>query len=601
MRTARLIQNALVLAVFSVSAASAHAQVVISEVYGGGGNSGASHRNDFIELFNRGSAAQAIGGWSVQYASASGTTWQVTTIPPGVTLQPGQRYLIAQASGGTAGILLPTPDRSGTINMSGTSGKVALVSSSVALSGSCPTGVIDFVGYGSANCAEGSAPAPTLSNTTSATRDSAGCDDSNNNSADFSAAAPSPQNSSAAAVPCGGGGGSGTSIRICSWNITSYAGANATRDAAFKTAAYGVFNSRSLAPDVIAAQELSSQAAVDAFRTMLNTASGSPGDWAAATFINGPDLDNAFFYRTSKVTYIGTQTIALGSSASTDQPRNTYRHDFRPAGLIGASNTIAIYNSHMKAGSTSSDQARRLVEAQRIRDNAQGLDTNPSNGVADGLPAGYNFAVVGDFNIQSSSQTAYQELVGSQSNNTGRFFDPINTPGSWNNNSAYRFVHTQNPNADMDDRLDFILVSASLIDASGIDYIGNASLPYSTTTWNDPNHSYRVWGNDGTSYGTGITVAGNTMVGSTIAQALKDCVGTSATGGHLPVFLDLALPASGLSVAGDFDGDHIVTPKDLYSYIDAMLSDHPAADIDADGELTPNDLMDYLELFFGSK
>jgi hypothetical protein len=255
----------------------------------------------------------------------------------------------------------------------------------------------------------------------------------------------------------------------------------------------------------------------------------------------------------------------------------------------------------MKAGSTSSDQSRRLVESQRIRDNAQGLDTNPSNGVNDALPAGYNFALVGDFNIQTSTQAAYQELVGSQANNAGRFFDPINTPGSWNNSSAYRFVHTQNPNADMDDRLDFILVSASLIDGGGIDYIGNSALAYSTSTWNDPNHSYRVWGNDGTSYGAGITVSGNTMVGATIAQAIKDSVGGSATGGHLPVFLDLTLPASGLAMAGDFDGDLVVTPSDVFAYLDAMLTDHPAADIDADGVITQRDVMEYLEKFFASK
>ncbi|MBC7772329.1 MAG: lamin tail domain-containing protein [Pyrinomonadaceae bacterium] len=575
------------------------AQVVIGEVYGGGGNAAATYRNDFIELFNRGGTAQAIGGWSVQYASAAGTTWQVTVIPAGVTLQPGKRYLIAQASGGAVGSLLPTADASGSINMSATTGKVALVSGAAALSGSCPAGVVDLVGYGTAGCAEG-APAPAPSNTTSATRDANGCDDTNSNAADFSVLAPSPQNSSAAATPCGGGG-EGATLRICTWNVTAYSVANTTRDNAFKTAIYGVFSSRSLAPDVIAAQEFSSQASVDAFRTMLNAASGSPGDWASAVFINGPDLDNAFFYRTSKVTYIGTQTIALGSAASTDQPRNTYRHDFRPAGLVGASNTIAIYNSHMKAGSAGSDQSRRLVEAQRIRDNAQGLDTNPSNGVSDGLPAGYNFVVVGDFNIQSSSQAAYQELVGSQANNTGRFFDPINTPGSWNNSSSYRIVHTQNPNADMDDRLDFILVSSSLINGSGIDYIGNSAIAYSTTTWNDPNHSYRVWGNDGTSYGAAIAVGGNTMVGPTIAQAIKDSVGGSATGGHLPVYLDVTLPASGMVVIGDFDGDETLSSLDLFAYLDAMLSEHPAADIDADGTINHADLMKYLDLFLGMR
>ena len=47
--------------------------VVISEVYGGGGNAGATYTNDFIELYNRTANAISLAGWSVQYASATGT------------------------------------------------------------------------------------------------------------------------------------------------------------------------------------------------------------------------------------------------------------------------------------------------------------------------------------------------------------------------------------------------------------------------------------------------------------------------------------------------------------------------------------------------
>lgn len=47
--------------------------VVISQVYGGGGNSGAPYTHDFIELFNRGTSSVPLTGWSVQYSSATGT------------------------------------------------------------------------------------------------------------------------------------------------------------------------------------------------------------------------------------------------------------------------------------------------------------------------------------------------------------------------------------------------------------------------------------------------------------------------------------------------------------------------------------------------
>ncbi len=47
--------------------------VKISQVYGGGGNAGADYRNDFIELFNRSATDVSVAGWSVQYASSTGS------------------------------------------------------------------------------------------------------------------------------------------------------------------------------------------------------------------------------------------------------------------------------------------------------------------------------------------------------------------------------------------------------------------------------------------------------------------------------------------------------------------------------------------------
>src|SRR5690348_6229977 len=90
--------------------------VVISEVYGGGGNTGAPLRNDFVELYNRSAASVNLSGWSVQYASASGTTWLSTNLTGSIA--PGSFYLVQMASGGTVGNPLPTPDATGTTNMS---------------------------------------------------------------------------------------------------------------------------------------------------------------------------------------------------------------------------------------------------------------------------------------------------------------------------------------------------------------------------------------------------------------------------------------------------------------------------------------------------
>ncbi len=187
----------------------AGAQVVISQIYGGGGNSGATLRNDFIELLNTGSTPVAVGGWSVQYASAGGSSWQVTPLPAGLTLQPGRYLLVQQAAGAGGSVSLPAPDVAGSIFMSATNGKVALATVNTALSGTAPAGanVVDIVSFGpTATPTEGS-PTPVLSNTTAALRNGAGCDDSNNNSADFSIGAPNPRNSGAPAAGCDGSGG----------------------------------------------------------------------------------------------------------------------------------------------------------------------------------------------------------------------------------------------------------------------------------------------------------------------------------------------------------------------------------------------------------
>jgi predicted extracellular nuclease len=168
--------------------------VKISQIYGGGGNSGATYRNDFIELFNRSEMDVSVAGWSVQYASAAGTTWAVT--PLNGSVPAGKHYLIQEAAGAGGTLPLPDPDATGTIAMSATAGKVALVASTTALTGACPTGaaIVDFVGYGTtASCFEGTGPTPQLSNTTAALRDDDGATDTDDNAADFTVGAPNPR------------------------------------------------------------------------------------------------------------------------------------------------------------------------------------------------------------------------------------------------------------------------------------------------------------------------------------------------------------------------------------------------------------------------
>ena len=188
-------------ALLLAAASSAPAQVLISQVYGGGGNSGAPYRNDFIELFNAGNATVDLSGWSVQYASSSGTSWQTTALSGNIA--PGQYLLVQEAAGANAlATPLPTPDATGSIAMSASSGKVALRNSTTAFNIACPVAT-DLVVFGGANCPN---PAPGLGNTTAALRKDAGCANTGSNTADFASGAPAPRNRASGFNPCAGSG-----------------------------------------------------------------------------------------------------------------------------------------------------------------------------------------------------------------------------------------------------------------------------------------------------------------------------------------------------------------------------------------------------------
>jgi hypothetical protein len=190
----------------------ANANIVISQVYGGGGNTGAPINADYVELRNRSSTTQSLSGLSVQYASTAGNFSGIAVLPA-FTLQPGQYYLVRMSTVGGVGAALPTPDFSATptIAMSANNGKVALVNGTTLLSSTtgCPlpqANIIDYVGYGSANCSEGLA-AGALANTTYARRNNEGCTDNGSNAADFTVgtlSASDPRNSASTfGAPCG--------------------------------------------------------------------------------------------------------------------------------------------------------------------------------------------------------------------------------------------------------------------------------------------------------------------------------------------------------------------------------------------------------------
>ncbi len=194
--------------------------VVISEVYGGGGNTGTTLKNDFIELYNPTDAVVSLDGWSVHYMSSSATAFPsaVGTILSGA-ITPKGYYLIQEASGAGGSQNLPTPDATGGLSLGGSAGKILLARASVPITSLTDPNLVDFVGYGGGTLFEGTGSAPAPSNTTSVERKASASStvttmgvggteefagngyDSNNNSTDFIIRTPQPQNSASPTEP----------------------------------------------------------------------------------------------------------------------------------------------------------------------------------------------------------------------------------------------------------------------------------------------------------------------------------------------------------------------------------------------------------------
>ncbi|ROR92968.1 ExeM/NucH family extracellular endonuclease [Nocardioides aurantiacus] len=188
-------------------AAPAGDQLVVSEVYGGGGSASSTVARDFVELLNPTSAPLSVDGLSVQYRSATGAAAPsgVTTLTG--TVPAGGRYLVGLSGSGssTSAAPLPTPDASGSTALAAGSGTVFLARGTTPLT-TPPTGsltgdprVVDLVGYGTSNTFE-DAPAPAGSAGTSLARDAAG-KDTDDNAADLGVGAPTPDAAPAGSTP----------------------------------------------------------------------------------------------------------------------------------------------------------------------------------------------------------------------------------------------------------------------------------------------------------------------------------------------------------------------------------------------------------------
>ena len=284
--------------------------------------------------------------------------------------------------------------------------------------------------------------------------------------------------------------------KIAAYNLLNY-GANSS-DTVIRHPYYRTVV-QSVNPDILVAEEILSQNAVNIFLNKVLNLSGI-GTFQAGTFIDGYDSDNAVFYKSSKFVFIS------------NTPIHTNLRDINEFKLyhIASGDTIRLYAVHLKASNTSADQQQRAAEVDSLRK------------VTNMLPPGSYFAVMGDFNIYSSNEPAYMKLKQVISGTEGHFIDALNLTGTWNN-GAYALYHTQSTRTrqfgggaagGLDDRFDMILYSQALNDTGGITILPQTMSAY---------------GNDGNHYNDSINQPPNTAVPQNVANALH------YSSDHLPI------------------------------------------------------------------
>ncbi len=266
-------------------------------------------------------------------------------------------------------------------------------------------------------------------------------------------------------------------------------------------------------PNLIVAQEIVGNNGFNNFKVdVLDLV--NPGLWSGASFTNqSASQDIALYYHHEVFTFLETNVVFTAQSSGTrDVIEWVMKHNLSEI-------EFNIYGAHFKASSGGSNAQQRLEEAIILRDHLNEL------------PEGSFFILAGDLNIYSSdesSEPCFNMLIGNADINNGRLFDPINRIGHWHNNSSFSDVHTQSPrtssfgggaNGGMDDRFDWLLVSASLLnDSSQLKYIED---------------SYVTFGNDGNHFNDAINSGSNSIVSDEMADALHDA------SDHLPVYMDV--------------------------------------------------------------
>lgn len=291
-------------------------------------------------------------------------------------------------------------------------------------------------------------------------------------------------------------------VKLMTWNVLNWpSSSNLVGDTTTRCPAYRAIVEYAR-PDILITSENTSYSGTVYFLNQVMNTGGY--QYAAGTFINGYDTDNAIYYRDSLFDFVSNVPIQTSL-----RDINHYTLVFKLTG-----DTLHIFSCHLKAGQ--GYEPERAAEVSKLRQ------------VTDAFPSGTNFLIGGDFNIYNASEPAYLALLRDNVGDDGNFKDPLYMPGVWNSYN-YREYHTQSthynssgsfPGGGMDDRFDMILYSNAVEQPTGIYFLPG---------------TYINIGNDGNHYNKDINWGLNTAVPANIADALYDA------SDHLPVMLTLSI------------------------------------------------------------
>tara|TARA_R110002049_G_scaffold3502_6_gene26244 strand:- start:415 stop:1719 length:1305 start_codon:yes stop_codon:yes gene_type:complete len=279
-------------------------------------------------------------------------------------------------------------------------------------------------------------------------------------------------------------------------------------------------------PDILVCNEIGADF-INGIRLVQNSLNvNGISHWAQAnyTVTPGSSLTNMLFFNSTKFGLL-SQTVIDKDTSNVNLVRliDVYTLYYKEDNMTSITDTVffTVMAAHFKAGNSAPDRTERSKATTAVMTY---LDQNNIQG---------NVFIAGDFNVYTGSEPAFQDLISYSPNPSVRFFDPISTIGSWNNNGSFSFAHTQSVRSSsngcasgggMDDRFDFILVSDEVLNnVNRVNYVSN---------------SYKALGQDGLRFNGSVNFPTNTVVSSTVADALYNM------SDHLPVVASFAIAPS---------------------------------------------------------